>query len=112
MEDRNEKLYLDLLNKIVTQVDETQECIAKLDKKLDLNIQEVKHEITLINLLDERQNQMLEEHIKRTEISEKRLDLLEEEHRFKTKVKNYVLGLGALAGAVYAIITLINLLRP
>jgi len=105
---RDDSLYLDLLNKIANQVDETQQCVTKLDKKLDLNIQEVKHEIALINVLDVRQNELLDDHIKRTAISEKRLDYLEENNRFKHRLKNLVLAIGGVLGALYTILKVIE----
>lgn len=55
--------YVKLLEKISDQTKETQDCVNKLDKKLDLSIQKVEFEIKEINKLDQRQNESLERHI-------------------------------------------------
>ena len=52
-----------LLTKISDQVTEQTKVIAKLDKKVDLNIQKVQYELEKIHILDEQQNELIDKHI-------------------------------------------------
>ncbi len=89
-------------------------CLEKLDKKLDLNIQKVEYELKSINQLDETQNKLLDEHMKRSDSLENlyqtvkkehevRLRKLEEPRRLLLLVRNISLGIGGILGAVYTV---------
>lgn len=94
-------------------------CVEKLDKKLDLNIQKIEFELSNIKKLDESQNQMLDEHMKRSDMLEQlvvqnkeetcaRLEALEEPKKTLVIVRNWIIGLGALSGAIYATMRLLG----
>ena len=55
-DDSNNNLHMELLQKIADQVQETQDCVNKLDKKLDLNIQKTEFELQNIHKTNEQQN--------------------------------------------------------
>lgn len=59
---QNEK-NLNILEKISSQVDQTQQCLDKLNNKVDLSTQSLQSQIERINDLDIQQNRMLDEHI-------------------------------------------------
>jgi hypothetical protein len=74
--------HLALLKQISDQVFETKECFLKLDKKLDLEIQKIEFEIKAVSRLDAQQNDLLDQHMKRTALAEGRLDSLEEPRKW------------------------------
>lgn len=84
-------------------IKESTQCMQKLDKKLDLHIQKMTYELSNINELDQQQNALLDEHIKRTTLAEKRLDTLEEPRKYIRTTAKIVMTIGAVAGAVYSI---------
>ena len=106
--------HLELLGKISEQVFETQSCINKLDKKVDLSIQTLQYEIKAINELDRIQNAELERHIAgvkgvtdlvqshRDEWST-RIETLEAPIKAKKMMVTWVIGSGKLAVAVLAV---------
>ena len=107
--------YINLLGKISEQVEESNQCIAKLDKKMDLNIQKLQMEVQAINILDEQQNKQLEIHIAASDYlkklyeeqkvtSERRFEKLEEPGKVLKFFKRSLIGLGAMAGAIYGIV--------
>lgn len=124
-ESKKHELHTQLLTRIVDQVQETQECVNKLDKKLDLNIQKVEFEIREINKLDEQQNASLAEHIEgvktlkqmhsemQTHFDE-RLGKLEKPSGVSRWVKDTrkgILWLGAIGGSIYGIIKALQALN-
>ena len=85
----NNQTHIGLLQKCSNQMRETQECFRKLDKKLDLNIQQVNYELKDVNKQNEHQNELLSKQIESVnalndilsinkEVNEKRFDKLEE----------------------------------
>jgi len=63
----NENDYLHkMMEKLVTQSEETQKCVVSLDKKVELHIQKTELRLQQIHELDEQQNEILEEHHKRS----------------------------------------------
>lgn len=110
---------LDKLNAIIDRqiehAERTNEQMAHLDKKLDLHIQKTEYELQKINSLDEEQNEQLALHIEgvktlkalyenHREESHRRLDALEEPRKVLATIKRWLIGVGALAGAVVAIL--------
>lgn len=113
--------HIELLSKISEQVHETQKCISKLDKKVDLSIQSLQYEIKAINELDKIQNAELKRHIegvqgnrgsiddiKKLVLSHKnewdsRILDLEAPKKAKKLAKGWVIDLGKVAVAVVAI---------
>lgn len=55
--------FVKLLEKVADQSLSIQEQVNKLDKKLDLDIQNLTFKIEAINSLDEQQNKLIDEHI-------------------------------------------------
>lgn len=122
MDDKNRDIYLELLTDLKDECKRTHACVVSLDKKQDLFIQKMDYEIGQIKILDSAQNQILEEHHKRSdalhtdnvlreqalrlEISkmDKRLDSLEAPRKTLKQLKRWVIGLGAVAAALIAIL--------
>lgn len=84
-------------------IKESTQCMQKLDKKLDLHIQKMTYELANINELDQQQNALLDEHIKRTTIAERRLDALEEPRKYIKTTMKVLLTIGGVTGAIYSI---------
>jgi ubiquinone biosynthesis protein UbiJ len=64
----SEQEYLrEMLNKLLSQSEETQRSVTSLDKKVDLHIQKTELQLDQIHKLDEQQNAILEEHHKRSD---------------------------------------------
>lgn len=123
--DRDDKeskeIYLELLNKISRQVEgtqaqmrETTECMNKLDKSLAVHIAKTDAELKAINKLDQEQNEELRTHIEgvRTlkamhremrDHFEARMERLEAPRKALVLLRNWVIGVGSLAGAVFAV---------
>ena len=99
----DDEKYLVFSEQISEQQTEVTKCVNKLDKKLDLNIQKTEYELSAIRKLDEQQNKLLEEHMRRTELAELRLDTLEQPRKVIYFITKLIIGLGSIAGAVYAI---------
>jgi len=73
--------------------------------------------LSKIEVLDEAQNRHLEEHIRRTNILEDlhkesivRIEKLEEPRKVFSTMKKWLIGIGAIAGAVFAIVRLLGLI--
>lgn len=91
----NEQEYLrEMLGKLLSQSEETQKTVTSLDKKVDLHIQKTELQLDQIHKLDQEQNEILEEHHKRSdalardnELREKglRRDLKKVEDRLEAK---------------------------
>lgn len=128
MKKNDKDIYLELLNIIKDKQDEGTKVVLELDKKLDLHIQKTEIELSSINKLDQEQNKLLENHIKRTALLEKSL----EEHKFdnfKTfkdfsdkivesskpleflkLLSKLVLLIGGLSGSLYALYRILELI--
>lgn len=111
---QNER-HISILEKISVQVDMTQKCLDKLNSKVDLSSLKLQTEIEKIHQLDEIQNEQLtlhiagvntlkEMHLSRKAETEKRLQDLEKPGEWWKMTKKGILGLGALAAAVMAIL--------
>lgn len=76
-----------VLQKVLEKQEETQDCVQKLDKKVDLHIQKTEIELEHIRELDEKQNQLLDEHAKRSDRLERDNQLREAalKQQFETK---------------------------
>ena len=57
----------DMMKKLLEQSEETQKTVISLDKKVDLHIQKTEIQLEQIHKLDEQQNDILEEHHKRSD---------------------------------------------
>ena len=121
MRKSDKDIYLELLKEIKDKQDESKKLVLNLDKKLELHVQKTELELVSINKLDKQQNELLEDHMRRTELLEKSLD----QHRFENfrtkeelhkkiekanKPMEYIkvfgtviLWLGGLAGSAFAI---------
>ncbi len=79
----------DALQQVLDKTGKTQDTVQKLDKKIDLHIQKTELELEHIAELDEKQNQLLDDHAKRSDRLEKDNSLREIsirsdfEHRFR-----------------------------
>ena len=105
--------YFELLNQISDQVQISTVAIAALDKKVDLHIQRTELELKSINKLDERQNDLLAEHIagvntlkaifeNHDKIDQERFDRLETPQKFLSLGWKVSLSfLGACSGIYY-----------
>jgi hypothetical protein len=109
-----------LLNKISEQVTEQTKVMAKLDKKVDLNIQKVQYELEKIHVMDAEQNKLLDAHIEgvktlkkmhddHLEESDTRFEKLEAPRKWLKMTKNIILVVGALAVAMLGIIKLLEI---
>lgn len=67
------------LREIKNGQSDLESCVEKLDKKLDLNIQKLEYELQNVSKLDESQNRMLDEHMKRSDTLEKMLLMFRKE---------------------------------
>jgi len=101
---------------------ETQKCIAKLDKKLDLHIQATNFELTSIKEEDQIQNKLLKEHmsgvntlkdIRDTDKKEinRRLTRMEDDKKFWKKLKSILMAVSAVAVALSAIAVIFGLFK-
>lgn len=115
----NKDLLTSLLLKISEQVEDTSQCVSKLDKKLDLSIQHLEFEIKKINELDNEQNSLLSEHMKRSDTLEKlyiqlkketdnRLEQVEQPKKWLNFTTRVIITLGALAAAILSILKFYN----
>jgi len=93
---------------------ETQKCINKLDKKLDLHIQEFKFELKNLKEEDQVQNKLLKEHMAGVntlkdmrsddlKAADERFSKLEENKKFLKKLKSILIGVGAVAATLVGI---------
>lgn len=128
--DKNSNIYLRLLEEIAKEQKETRKCVTKLDKKVDHLDQKMTYELEKIHAQDEIQNKELAEHagysralqaqneLTKKEIDAKifgidspnpeksiqgRIERLEEPRKWFKMTKNILLGVGAVAGAIYTI---------
>lgn len=110
-----------LLERIMDRLKETSDTLQAMDKKLDLHIQEARYEFKAIRDLDVLQNAILEEHHKRSDrlaednaLREQairndmkkqdiRIEALEVPRKWWATTKKWLIGLGAVAGALAAI---------
>ena len=110
-----------LLDLIISRLKENTDTLAAIDKKLDLHIQETKYEFKAIRDLDVLQNAILEEHHKRSDRlaednalreaalraemkkQDARIEKLEAPGKWWATTKKWLLGLGAVAGAIAAV---------
>ena len=67
----NEHDIMEALQKVLDKTEETSDCVRKLDKKVDLHIQKTELELEHIRELDQKQNQLLDEHAARSDRLEK-----------------------------------------
>lgn len=67
----NEEHIIETLKQVLEKTEETRGCVTKLDKKVDLHIQKTELELEHIRELDEKQNNLLDEHAKRSDQLEK-----------------------------------------
>lgn len=113
-DEKTNKIHLDILQRVSDQMQDTQECVMKLDKKLDLSIQKMSYELGKINTLDEQQNKLIDEHIDGVETlkdlyelhkkeSNERLQKLEEPRIVRKTLIKWIVTTGSVAGAIYAI---------
>lgn len=77
----NEHDIMEALQKVLDKTEETSDCVRKLDKKVDLHIQKTEIELEHIRELDEKQNQLLDEHSARSDRLEKDNQLREQSLR-------------------------------
>lgn len=117
----SDKLDNIMLERIMDRIKESGDMLSAMDKKLDLHIQEARYEFKAIRELDVMQNAILEEHHNRSVQLKRDNDLREESLRSELKLqadritdleaprkwfamtKKWLLGLGAVGGAVLAI---------
>ena len=85
MNDQNYNHILDTMREVLERTEETKDCVQKLDKKVDLHIQKTEMEFEQIRELDDKQNNLLEEHAKRSDRLEKDNALREEKLRLEYK---------------------------
>lgn len=116
MSDYSHDHIMEQLERVLEKQEETRGCVTKLDKKIDLHIQKTELELEHIRELDTKQNELLDDHAKRSDRLEKDNHLREMalrtdfEQRFQTiekprewiKITGKVLFWAAsFAGAVY-----------
>lgn len=122
MSDKNEfeLLVISELTKISLAVAKQAACQAKLDKTVELHILKVEYELDAIKVLDIEQNASLAAHIKGVRINKERLELqraetnarleaLETPAKVRLMLKRWVVGIGMIATAIYAIVKLVGL---
>lgn len=120
-EDDRYKEHTLLLHKISDQVSEQSKVIAKLDKKVDLNIQQVQYELEKIHRLDEQQNELIDKHIEGVNTlkdmqvahvaeAEIRFAKLEEPRKWIQTTKKLILTAGALAATAFTILKLLSII--
>ena len=63
MDEKTEKILIEKLFALSEGQEKTLSSVAELDKKLEINITETRHELEKIHKLDDHQNRLLEEHI-------------------------------------------------
>jgi hypothetical protein len=115
-----------MLERIMDRLQEVGEMTSAMDKKMDLHIQETKYELKAIRDLDMIQNAILEEHHKRSdglardnqlreqalrneiEAQERRIKSLEAPRVWWALTKKWLIGLGAVGGALAAVYELIQ----
>lgn len=90
---------------------------AEFRKEVRENHKDIQERLTRIEILDDVQNEQLAEHIRRTELleelhkqNEERISRLEEPSKAKKLLKKWLIGAGAIAGAIVSIIGLIKYL--
>jgi transposase len=102
MSDKSDMIY-DLLKE---QRKET----AQFHKEVREAHGEIAERLTRIEVLDEEQNKQLAEHIRRTDLleglykdTEARISKLEEPAKVRSTLAKWIIGLGAIAGAIVSI---------
>ena len=123
----DKKLDSIMLERIMDRLQESGAMLSAMDKKLDLHIQETKYEFKAIRDLDVLQNAILEEHHKRSDrlaednalreaalrkdmkSQEKRIEALEVPRKWLATSKKWLIGLGAVGGAMAAIYEAVKL---
>lgn len=90
---------------------------SEFRKEVRESNKEIQERLTRIEVLDEVQNEQLAEHIRRTNLleelhkqNEQRISLLEEPSKVKKMLKNWLIGIGAIAGAIASILGLLKYL--
>ena len=122
-DDKHSKLVVDLLEKNLKQSEKTQKCVDHLRGDFNLHVQKTEYELKEITRTNEVQNQSLEEHQKRSDAIQKDVNLrerqiredvfgkegieprvtkLEEPRKFIKSLAKVIIGLGTIAGAVWA----------
>jgi hypothetical protein len=119
-------IYLELLKKVLEKSEDTNNLVHYLRRDLDLHIQKTEFELEGIRSLDKQQNEILQEHHDRSiqlkrdnELREEALKLeirkvdsrvaaLEEPRKIIKTIGQWIIGLGALAGAIAAIYNLFS----
>lgn len=108
MQDKSDMIY-DLLKA------ERQE-LGQLRKEIKEAHIEIAERLTRIEVLDEEQNKQLAEHIRRTDLLEglyeqtqARITALEHPAKVRSTLKNWLIGIGAVAGALASIAKFIGL---
>jgi len=121
-----------LLARMLDKLDKTHEVVTLLDKKVDLHVQRTEQEFEALRALDARQNDLLDEHAKRSDRLEadnklreaalklelektakdldKRVTVLETPWKWVLTTKKGIAWLAAVAGSVAAIVELIRML--
>lgn len=120
--------HIELLRKVSDQVDFSQKCLDNLNTKLELSHQTLRSEIEKINLLDEQQNKILDEHIagvntlkdllatQREEVKllntalELRINSLEQPVIWLSTTKKVLITTGAIAGSITVILKLLEVI--
>jgi hypothetical protein len=102
MEDKSDMIY-DLLK-------EQRQDVAQFRKEVKDSHIEIAERLTRIEVLDEEQNKQLAEHIRRTDLLEglykqtaERVSKLEEPAVVRSTLKKWLIGVGAVAGAIASI---------
>jgi len=133
MADEDKKLHTEILREVLKTSKDTKECVTQLQNKVALHIQATEYELKAINRTNETQNKILEEHHKRSDAIQKDNALREEKLRmelygergvvstFEERLKKIeepriawgfvaktVIGLGAMAAAIFSIIKLFS----
>jgi hypothetical protein len=96
-----------LVERIFNKLDEIQQSVAELDKKMAVHDTENKSAFKLIQEQQDEANVILDEHVKRTLMLEDRMDKVEAPKQFHKQLLVWfwraVAGLTALAGLIYTV---------
>ena len=95
------------LSRIESKADANKDHVAEIDKKLI----EVKHEIKSIKEEDSRQNDLLKEHIEGVKQNRESIMEMQKPNKYEITIKtlkSFIIQFGWVAGAIYAVIRLVE----
>ena len=95
------------LSRIESKADANKDHVAEIDKKLI----DVKHEIKSIKEEDSRQNDLLKEHIEGVKQNRESIMEMQKPNKYEITIKtlkSFIIQFGWVAGAIYAIIRLVE----